>query len=155
MPTALSNILNNLMKDYPEKILLGRVDYRPIYLSRPSFDCDWYWGFGYLGNKDTHYHLDGIEANENLHLFYKLKKHFGESLILKNDKDLWVFCEAVLTVYTLKKVADLFHRGGSWCTVNPAEKSLKKEDYYLDIIENLIPEQIAIIYGILAKYRSM
>lgn len=20
-----------------------------IYLEKPSFDCNWYWGFGYLG----------------------------------------------------------------------------------------------------------
>lgn len=28
-----------------------------IALYAPTFDCGWYWGFGYLGNKNCHYHL--------------------------------------------------------------------------------------------------
>ncbi len=31
----------------------------PIYLEGFKWDCDWYWGGGYLGNKNLHTHFDG------------------------------------------------------------------------------------------------
>ena len=49
---------------WTEKIALGKVDGNTIYLSSPSWDCGWYWGFGYLGNKDCHYHIDGLTKIE-------------------------------------------------------------------------------------------
>ena len=39
---------NFLKSNYPEKIYIGTVDGEKIYLSAPSWDCDWYWGFGYI-----------------------------------------------------------------------------------------------------------
>ena len=46
------------------KIKLGVVNNETIYLTPPSWDCDWYWGFGYLGNKNCHYHIDGLNKIE-------------------------------------------------------------------------------------------
>ena len=31
----------------------------PIFLEGFKWDCDWYWGGGYLGNKNLHTHFDG------------------------------------------------------------------------------------------------
>lgn len=31
----------------------------PIYLENFTWDCDWYWAGGYLGNKNCHFHFDG------------------------------------------------------------------------------------------------
>lgn len=31
-----------------------------IYLSKHSWDCKWYWGFGYLGNNSCHWHMEGL-----------------------------------------------------------------------------------------------
>ena len=57
------------MKNYP-KILIGKNNNENIYLSPPKWDCGWYWGFGYLGNKDCHYHVDGLINKENCNLDY-------------------------------------------------------------------------------------
>ena len=42
-----------------DKVFFGtrKEDNRRIYISKPPFDCGWYWGFGYLGNSREHYHL--------------------------------------------------------------------------------------------------
>jgi len=47
------------------KILLGytkRKQYgerRPVYLEGFEWSCNWYWGGGYIGNKNFHAHFDG------------------------------------------------------------------------------------------------
>jgi hypothetical protein len=139
----IENELNAKMSDYPIKVLLGRVDSRPIYLHRPSFDCGWYWGFGYLGNKDCHYHLDGLNVNKNL--YDALIEHFGDTLKIDKDK-LWSFCEIVKTIYSLKESAEVLGRGGSHYTKNPCAEIIKKPDMVLEINSVMIPELINEMY---------
>ena len=50
--------------NYSKKTFIGTVDGEKIYLSAPSWDCGWYWGFGYLGNNNCHYHVDGLKKEE-------------------------------------------------------------------------------------------
>ena len=45
-------------QDKKKEYLLGTDEYGIKYwLESESWDCNWYWGFGYLGNKNCHYHL--------------------------------------------------------------------------------------------------
>jgi hypothetical protein len=37
-----------------------------IFLTKHSFDCGWYWGFGYIGNAGHHFHIDSLFHNENI-----------------------------------------------------------------------------------------
>lgn len=152
-PNEFSNKLNALMAGFPENVVLGKPvnDTKLVMLRRPSFDCNWYWGFGYLGNRDCHYHLSGLTEGKNINMFDAMKEHFGDSLVIKDDKLLWQFCEVVTTIYTLRKSADMYHLGGSHYTTNPCSDSLKRLDWYTEINEVLIPEQIAAMYAILAK----
>lgn len=154
--TAQSNALNAKMEAFPENFRLGSVHGRGILLRRPSFDCDWYWGFGYVGNRDCHYHLNGLDTlNSDLsgmNMFNQMKAHFGDSLTITDDKDLWEFCEIVLTIYTLRKVAELYYLGGSHMTTNPDAELLINADEYTRINEVLIPAQITSMYAVLAKY---
>ena len=67
-----------------EKVALGKVkkDYKDstiankyLYIDKHSWDCGWYWGFGYLGNKNCHYHVDGLKKIEKYmqsHFSYKV-----------------------------------------------------------------------------------
>ena len=57
----MKNLENKL-----QKIQLGTVDNESIFLSPPSWDCGWYWGFGYLDNKNCHYHLSELSKDYNL-----------------------------------------------------------------------------------------
>jgi hypothetical protein len=47
--------------DYPFRVYLGRLkDESPynqkVYLTGFSWDCQWYWGGGYIRTKDIHTH---------------------------------------------------------------------------------------------------
>lgn len=145
--------LNAEMEAFPKSVRLGRGtfdDRGSVSLKRPEFDCDWYWGFGYIGNRWCHYHLDGIGKGENINFRDALVKHFGDSFVIKSDRNLWRFAEVVQTVYRLKGAADLFHIGGSHYTTNPCAESLKREDLWKEINGVLIPQQIRAMYTILA-----
>ena len=132
------------------KIRLGMVDNENIYLSPPSWDCGWYWGYGYLGNRNCHYHIDGISKDKNL--FDGLKEHFGESFIVKDEADIWTLAELFQSFYTLKESAEFFGRGGSHYTNNPCKKLLTNKKLVNRINEILLPEIFKEIYKILNKY---
>lgn len=158
-PNALSNALNAKVAAFPANFRLGSVHGRSILFRRPLFYCNWYWGFGYLGNRDCHYHLDSLHTfdwqnkdMQNKTLYDQLKLHFGDTLTITDDRDLWKFCEIVRTIYTLRKTADLFYLGGSHFTTNPDAELLKNPEEWKRINEVLIPAQLTSLYAILAKY---
>ena len=97
-----------------------------IYLRAPSWDCGWYWGFGYLGNNRTHYHLSGYANGRNINMYDALKEDYK---LNKNIEDnLWLFCELVKTAYALKETAEVLGRGGSHYTDNPVKDIIKNEE---------------------------
>jgi hypothetical protein len=134
---------------FNKNIYLGKVDNENIYLSVPSWDCDWYWGFGYLGNKNCHYHLNGLNKNKNF--FDAIKEHFGHSFIIKNDTDVWLFCELIMTFYHLKETAEVLGRGGSHYTGNPLSELIKNEAEVKRINEIIMPKLFDQIYLLLTK----
>lgn len=136
------------LRAYKKKTLLGVVDGENIYLSSPSWDCGWYWGFGYLGNENCHYHLDGIAKNENLH--DGLIKHFGKSFVIRISQ-IWTFAELIKTFYGLKDAAELFGRGGSHLTSNPCQELIKNEFEVKRINEVVLPALFDAIYKLLEE----
>ena len=139
-PTTLSN--------YPKSIFIGINDGEKIYLSAPSWDCGWYWGFGYLGNRNCHYHVDGLNAKENINLFDAFKKHFGSSLVVR-DSQLWTLCELFKTFYALKETAEVLGRGGSHFTTNPCSELIINKDEVTRINTIVLPAIFEEIYKIL------
>ena len=126
--------------DFPEQ----------IYLSGFSWDCGWYWGGGYLGNRNMHTHFDGCFLNvvdvrgHSLGNFVSCwyKGNFPEtakeisngcsiweslSFFLDNaqftEKEWWRIKDLYKQFYSLKQCAKTFHSGGH-CT---AEGRNKKE----------------------------
>ena len=49
-----------LLRDYPEQVYLGMYDDEDVYLARPSWECGWFWGFGYVQNENILTHLDSM-----------------------------------------------------------------------------------------------
>lgn len=134
-----------LLVDYP-KIYLGRNQHnQTIYLSPPSWNCNWYWGFGYLGNSATHYHLSSLATDCNL--FDGIKREFPNFNKL-DDATLWTFCELVQTAYTLKQTAEVLGRGGSNYTANPLKDLIRDPDYVAKINRALLPSIFAEIYSL-------
>lgn len=153
----------NTIEKYPAKVYLGKHEGEKIYLSAPSWDCGWYWGFGYLGNKNCHYHVNGLTKHEEYknghfeyeftNLFDGFKKHFGESLVIDNDKDLWSLCELFATFYSLKEAAEVLGRGGANYTSNPCKSIIQNKEEVKRINEVVLPAIFDEIYKILLPLR--
>lgn len=98
-----------LLNDYPTKVLLGSNHAEgKIYLIKPKWECDWYWSFGWIGNNDLLINLDKL-GNSNI--YDNIKGFIPDAQL--SGTNLWKFCELAESIYTLKKSAELFHRGGS------------------------------------------
>lgn len=136
---------------FKDKFKMGIIDGDTIYLSAPYWVCGWYWSFGYLGNYNCHYPIDGINKDKNL--FDALREHFGDSLTIKEDSDLWTFCELVKTCYSLKETAEVLELGGSHYTKNPVSGLIQNKEEVKRINEIVIPAIFSQIEVILSKYR--
>jgi len=96
-----------------DKIKIGYLiceDHRePIYLSKHSWDCGWYWGFGYLGNKNLHFHMRDVipnQSNANKLVF----EDIGEVELLEKYNG-WKLMELFAEAYILKDYAEMFYTG--------------------------------------------
>lgn len=88
------------------KVLLGTLkDGEKCYLTKHSWDCDWYWGFGYVGNRNSHYHFS---------TFLQEGKYGHEVFSECNftDNDWWVIRDMFVQAYALKKCAEVYRHGG-------------------------------------------
>ncbi len=130
-----------------DKFKMGVVDGEVIYLSAPNWSCDWYWGFGYLGNKNCHYHLDSL-CDSSINMYDGLKKHFGDTLTITDSK-LWVFCELVCTAYALKNTAEVLGRGGSHYTTNPCADVIKNKGEADRINTTVLPKIFDAIHDLI------
>lgn len=138
-----------------DKIFFGvrKSDNIKIYMSKPSFDCNLYWSFGYLGNKNEHYHLsdynnkthfltlkDGshklITEARNMNMHDCLMEDYELNPTIKTN--LWSFCEQAATIYALKEIAEIF-RGGSHFAAHPLKASIQGFDEG-KIVNELLPQ---------------
>ena len=133
----------SLKSDYPKKIFLGMADGECIFLYAPSWDCGWYWGFGYIGNNHRHYHLSGLTESHGVNLYDAINKEFNTG---HKIKDLWKFCEIVKTIYSLRDISKVYHRGGTHFSNNPCKELITNLDEYIRINTVLIPELIDEMY---------
>lgn len=127
------------------------------WLEAASWDCDWYWGFGYVetytNNKNpekaadisSHQHFDGLFLNENIcHDF----KNLLNDTPLTNE-EIWQLLELMKTFYTLQMTAELFNRGSSNITNNVLSSKIKNKQEENRINGELIPLICDEIYKIL------
>lgn len=142
----IDKVVNN--KGY----LLGVKDNQWIYLEKPSWDCGWYWGFGYLHYHtrntrtwNTHTHFDSVffdysryaEKEWNDKTSYDRLRSF-ERLTL-TEKEMWKLLDYMKTFYTLKEAAGVFGRGGSHYTSNANLNIIKNVDIAEHINKVMLP----------------
>lgn len=137
----MKNLLNKKVSKAFGKIIyfLGKdVNGTNYWLEEPSWDCGWYWGFGYVENYTNnarpdlarditcHQHFDG--------LFLKGpdcgKDEFKKLLVQTplTDDEIWELTDYMRTFYTLKEVAELFKHGYSYQTERAKIDSLENKD---------------------------
>jgi hypothetical protein len=88
------------------KLLLGKIDNENIYLSKHSWDCDWYWGFGYIGNSKSHFHIDSL-----LNEVWEVNKIFTNATLTQSA--WWITRELFHQAYGLKQAAAIYRRGAN------------------------------------------
>ncbi|WP_432481703.1 hypothetical protein [Moraxella sp. ZY200743] len=139
----------SLLNDYPESIYIGTSSHEGrLYMKRPSWDCDWYWGFGHIYNKDIYTQFHSL----NIIPITKLKEYFDEDFIITDEEDIWQFLELVTTINHLRRTAEVVNRGGSHISKNPQADMLKQPKWVHHINRVLIPNQIDALYQLLMKY---
>ena len=88
-----------------DKILLGKIDNENIYLYKHSWDCGWYWGMGYIGNKNCQYHIKSLIQDK-----YDVNKIFSSTKL--TQAQWWIVRDLFVQAYALKKVAEVYKSGG-------------------------------------------
>lgn len=139
------------LRNYSKNTYLGIVNNEPIYLKAPSWDCGWYWGFGYLGNANCHYHVDGLGKTINLH--DGMVEHFGNSFVVR-PSDRWAFAELFKSFYVLKQTAEVLGRGGAHLTINPCKDIIINKDEVERINKIVLPAIFDEIYNILDRNKD-
>ena len=96
-----------------EKIYLGQLaqgvefDGENIYLSKHSWNCNWYWGFGYIGNKNLHFHVESLITHPAP---CEASKLFSKTKI--SDSDWWIIRDLFKQAYALRNAAEIYRYGG-------------------------------------------
>lgn len=124
---------------WSERRYLGKrkEDKTMVYIAAPTWDCDWYWSFGYLVATGEHFHLRNYG---NMNWKDCLERDYILNVKLRGD-NLWKFYELAKTAYGLKEVARILGKGGSQVTDNPLAEVIKNKTE-VDRINQIVLPQI-------------
>ena len=144
-------------KDY---YLLGcDVNATKYYLNAFSFDCDWYYGGGYIttftnNNKPqlsrdiaSYQHFDSMFINGKGCIHDNFKNFFVKTTL--SDKEIWTFTELMKSFYIARQYSDMLYIGGAHQTTNPCKETIQSNEEYNRINNIVIPAIIKEIYNIL------
>lgn len=92
--------LGKVKKEFKDGMISGEN----LYLDKHSWDCGWYWGFGYIGNKNLHTHFSVLLHECKLESVFEISKY---------SQDSWyVIQELFIQAYGLKNAAGIYRYGG-------------------------------------------
>ena len=140
--------------------LLGdrKEDNKKVWLEEGHFDCDWYWGVGYVevfNHKYTdiieHTHFDSLFLKTNI--YDSFKDYFKE--VTLTDNEIWQLLELMQTIYQLRNISDTIYQKGSHITGNNTEQEIFDEDVYKNMYDKInnedIPKLLKQVYKIIRK----
>ena len=126
---------------------------KKLFLVAPSWDCGWYWGFGYIEtytnnshperSRDiaTHNHFDslfGTIFGTNCTFYDGFKNIIIDSTL--SDNELWKLCDYMETFYCLNETAEVLKRGYSHYDERAKLDIVKDEAYAERINKVILPE---------------
>lgn len=129
------------------KYFLGirKEDGMKVYMEKENWDCDWYWGFGYVrtykrGDVFDYQHFDNLFLSGNI--FDSYKDYFIESTL--NDDEIWMLLGYMKEYYVLKEYAELLQYG-NWISIGAKavleDKYKEKNELEVERINKiLLPE---------------
>lgn len=144
--------------------LLGKnKEGHKMWLEEASWDCGWYWGFGYIEtytNNETpelsrdiesHQHFDELFLKKEI--FNSFKNTFEETPL--SDNEIWELLGYMKEFYVMRDYSDLLHSGNH---ITEKAKNIKEEKHketneseYNRINKILMPELFDKIYKILEE----
>ena len=127
-------------KAFGKKVwLLGKdKDGINYWLEEPSWDCGWYYGFGFVETYthntrpdlardiNSHQHFDSLFINGPKCSKDMFKEFFVETPL--SEGEIWELVDYMKTFYTLKSVAELFKHGYSWQTSKAKIDQLQSDE---------------------------
>lgn len=119
--------LGKIRDDYP-----GNVAGESIYLSKHSWDCGWYWGFGYIGNGRMHTHFDTVFLNDTI---TDITDIFKSTRL--TQEDWWVLRDLFIQAYSLKQCASVYRIGGHQTDQKGITDIIKNEEMEKQINKDL------------------
>lgn len=147
----MKQISKKTINKFGEHYLLGvNKDGEHVYLEKESWDCDWYWGAGYIHtftndrvptqSRDIqmHTHFDSLFLTKNKSAYDLLDEYFESMVISKDER--YELVDLMMTMYTLKKTAELFHHGNSWQTEKAKIDDLQDKTIEDRINKVLLPQ---------------
>lgn len=142
-----------------------------IWLEAASWDCDWYWGFGYietytnnerpdlardinshsrwsgLVGKQERYNIDKKCWQLDTNYIHHLNDNPDMEATVLTEKESWELADLMKSFYTLKDTAELFNQGNSHLTTTGID--LKDEQQETHINKDLLPKIFVRVYEIL------
>ena len=138
--------------------LLGTKDGETYYLEKASWDCDWYWGFGYVKayhGKCTsdkawrgHQHFDTLFLGTGK-CVEGFKSFFDETPL--TDREIWTLLELMQSFYIARRYSDMLCVHSAHITVNPAKDSIVNDAEYERINKEMIPAICEQVYKLLGE----
>lgn len=128
------------------------------YLEEASWDCDWYWGFGYVktytNNRNPEKSRDIRSHTHFDTMFLENLNNFWEDLLVKtpfSDDEKYKLLELMKSFYTLKAYSELLYMGHSGITskVDSFRELVKNDNEYIRINRDLLPKIFEEVYKIL------
>ena len=114
------------------------ADGQSVYLTKHSWDCGLYWSFGYLGNKNCHFHFDSLlyipKGDGNMK--YTASDLFSQTRI--TDKEWWVIRDLFVQAYALQKAAEVYRHGGHQTTAKGVTDIIQNNGAALRINNDLV-----------------
>lgn len=135
--------------------LLGiNQDDEKVWLEEASWDCDWYWGLGYIEIFDKDYTDISCHTHFN-NLFLKgnipenWEKYFKESPLSKDE--MWTILELMRSLYIAKEYSEMLYIGGANISESKNKDIIKNNNEYKRINEIVIPKLLKDIYSLLSQ----
>lgn len=140
--------------------LLGKdADGTLYWLEEAKWDCEWYWGFGYVetytNNKyperakdiSSHQHFDVLFFHRFELSYTIFKKFFVETPL--SEEEIWELLEMMRSYYTAREYSDMIYRGGFLYTTNPCEQIIQNSVEYERINHTVLPAIFEEVYRLL------
>lgn len=95
------------------RIFLGTIERcGQVYIGKHEWACDWYWGFGYLGNTRCHFHINSLIDHPVKHSpnWTDVTEQFDTTWL--TQAQWWILRDLFIQAYAFRKAADCYVHGG-------------------------------------------